>query len=272
MKELISVQEIKKLLDYDCLTGVFRWRESRRKVMAGDIAGCNHPEGYLMITVKGSAFKGGDLAWIHHVEEFPPKWGIVSHKDGNRLNCKFENIGIVRKAPSFDLKDMVDYDPESGQFSWRYKYSPIGKPLIGSPGWKTSEGYIRMSSGGKEVQAHRFAYLIMTGNEVPAGMDIDHINGDREDNRWCNLRVVTRTQNLMNSITRADNKSGVKGVYWDPRRELWQAEIKVKGKREHLGRFKTIEEAAAARESAEKRLFGEYSYRESRGTTNEINQ
>lgn len=265
MGKAISPETLRRLIRYNQESGIFVWKESRRKkVLPGDVAGTNHPEGFLLLTVDGCQLKGAEAAWMYMTGETPPPWAVLAHKDGNRLNCKWANIEIVRKSPSWDWSDMIDYDPESGKFSWRYRFGPAGKPLQGEPGWLTKQGYIRIASGGKEIQAHRLAHRFMTGGDVPQGMDIDHINGDRSDNRWRNLRVVTRTQNLMNSTIRPDNKSGVKGVYWDSRRQLWQAEIKVAGKREHLGRFPTIEEAAAARREAEKRLFGEYSFSESR--------
>lgn len=262
----ISVDAVKDLLSYDPNLGEFTWMESRRKkVKRGDKAGFAHDEGYLVITVDGARVRGAEAAWIHMKGCLPPEGFILAHRDGNRLNCAWENIEVVKKSPSWSWEDMIAYDSETGLFSWRYRFGPEGKPLSGRPGWETKQGYIRMASGGKEIQAHRLAHLMMTGNDVPDGMDIDHINGIRSDNRWCNLRVVTRTQNLMNSALRPDNRSGIKGVYWDSRRNLWQAEIKVAGKREHLGRFATIDEAASARRLAEDRLFGEYSYRESRG-------
>jgi len=196
--------------------------------------------------------------------ELPPKNAVIFHRNGDRTDCRWSNIEIAKKSPSWDFKDMIDYDPDTGEFSWRYKFSPSGRPLVGSPGWVTNHGYVRVSTNGKEIQGHRLAYRMMVGDDVPKGMEIDHINGDRSDNRWQNLRVVSRTQNNMNARLRADNKSGVKGVYYDKSRGLWAAEIKMSGKRHALGRFGTLEEAKHARGMAEEELFGEFSYSKSR--------
>lgn len=97
----------------------------------------------------------------------------------------------------------------------------------------------------------------------PRGMDIDHKNHDTLDNRKSNLRVVTRSQNVMNQRLRSDNRSGVTGVCWYPANRKWGAHIRINGKRTHLGLFEILENAVAARISKERELFGEFSYAES---------
>lgn len=90
----------------------------------------------------------------------------------------------------------------------------------------------------------------------PKTGDVDHINGDTLDNRKENLRVVDRSTNMLNAnvIIRIDNKSGRKGVHFDSFYNGWKAEIKVAGKKFHLGIYKEKEEAFKAREKAENRL------------------
>lgn len=88
-------------------------------------------------------------------------------------------------------------------------------------------------------------------NQTPAGLDTDHINGDRLDNRKSNLRTVTRSQNLHNTKRRKDNKSGIIGVNHHDKNNSWRARIRVNYKEIDLGCFKTIDEAIVARKNAE---------------------
>jgi hypothetical protein len=100
----------------------------------------------------------------------------------------------------------------------------------------------------KDYQAHRLAFLWMTGS-FPAS-EVDHINGVRDDNRWGNLRAVTPTQNAQNQRLPSNNKSGVIGVHWNKQANRWCARIKVNGRVVHIGLFSTLEEAVAARAKA----------------------
>jgi len=81
--------------------------------------------------------------------------------------------------------------------------------------------------------------------------DMDHINGDRRDNRLSNLRVVTNSENRKNSKLQVNNTSGVPGVAWDKGRGKWAAYIKVNSKRVALGRFSCFWRAVIARRNAE---------------------
>lgn len=103
---------------------------------------------------------------------------------------------------------------------------------------------------------HRLVWLYVHGH-MP--QQIDHINGDRSDNRLCNLREATQSLNNANSARRSNNTSGSKGVCWNSKRNCWQAHIKPPGqKRVYLGRFDKFEDAAAAYERAATVYFGEY--------------
>ena len=97
-----------------------------------------------------------------------------------------------------------------------------------------------------KIRMHR---IIMN---CPKDKIIDHINGDGLDNRKENLRICTMSQNLGNSKLRKDNKSGIKGVYWDKNRNKWIAQIKINYKKKCLGRFDNINEAKLAYEKASK--------------------
>lgn len=104
----------------------------------------------------------------------------------------------------------------------------------------------------KTVLMHR---LVM---QVAPGEEVDHINGNRLDNRRSNLRVVTSSQNKMNIGVRKNSKSGVTGVLYIKRRQRWLAEIRANGVRYHLGWHTSKREAILARRVGEHILFGEF--------------
>lgn len=92
----------------------------------------------------------------------------------------------------------------------------------------------------------------------PCEMMVDHINGNRLDNRKINLRIVTPQQNAINISRRCDNTSGHKGISWDKKSKKWHTYINIKTKRIHLGYFDSLEEAIEVRKQAEIEYFGEY--------------
>lgn len=110
----------------------------------------------------------------------------------------------------------------------------------------------RLGSRGTYLLMHR---VILN---APGGMYVDHISGSTLDNRRSNIRVVTPAQNNMNRGASSTNKSGFKGVCWEPRFKFWRATIKAGGKHVHLGHFTSPQEAHAAYCAAAKELHGEY--------------
>lgn len=119
--------------------------------------------------------------------------------------------------------------------------------------WSLSHGYacrIRRPTdpqGGSHVYMHR----VIAG--TPVGMETDHINRDRLDNRRANLRIVTRVQNSANIGVRSHNSSGFIGVCYDKKRCMWMAYAK-----KYVGHFETPEEAALARDKAAFEMWGEF--------------
>jgi len=109
-------------------------------------------------------------------------------------------------------------------------------------------GYVVARVGGKLTLMHRFLFGV-----PPDGLDTDHINQVRHDNRKENIRHLTRSQNLRNTSARGE--SGLLGVYRDKRRNNWFAAIQIAGVLKYLGAFATKEEAAAARSKAAKELM-----------------
>ena len=102
-----------------------------------------------------------------------------------------------------------------------------------------------------QVRMHR----IILG--TPEGMDSDHINRDRLDNRRSNLRICNRSQNISNTFLRS-NKSGYKGVEWHKASQKWQARIRFYGKRLQLGVFKTALSAHRAYNKAARKYHGKF--------------
>jgi hypothetical protein len=141
------------------------------------------------------------------------------------------------------LKDVLNYDPETGVFVWIKQAS--SNALIGSvAGTPHSEGYCHIQIDGAKILAHRLAWLYMTGAFPPN--DIDHIDRNPANNRFANLRAVTKSENQHNRKKNRTNTSGFKGVYYQKSRGKWKANIGLNGVIKHLGTFFTPEEASAA--------------------------
>jgi hypothetical protein len=156
-----------------------------------------------------------------------------------------------------ELRALLDYDPETGVFTWRVKTN--SRAMRGSnAGTVGHDGRVTIRIRNRRYRAHRLAWLYVHG-EWPT-QEIDHINGDPGDNRIANLRVATRAQNLSNRPRQCNNKSGHKGVYLDRRRGKWQAQMMICGKSKHLGSFDAIEDAAAAYRAASIEHFGEFAH------------
>jgi len=124
--------------------------------------------------------------------------------------------------------------------TWNTRYA--GKPALTG---MTPAGYCTGRIFNKCFYAHRVIWLLETG-EWPKDQ-IDHINGDRSDNRISNLRQVSNAENARNMKRRKNKPDGVTGVYWDKLTQKWRAQICDSGRRIHIGLFDDMETAAAAR-------------------------
>lgn len=127
------------------------------------------------------------------------------------------------------LNSLLNYDKETGIFTWKIK--PTRKIAAGVvAGRYGAYGYLRIGIKGSDFYSHRLAYYM--GNcENPNNLEIDHINGVRDDNRLCNLRLASRSQNGHNTNSHKDNKIGIKGISYNFSRKRYEAEFMKNGKR-----------------------------------------
>lgn len=120
-----------------------------------------------------------------------------------------------------------------------------------------ADGYTRISVAGQKFLAHHIVWCMHHG-DLPK--EIDHINGDKSDNRIENLRLATRAQNAANfHKLRATNTSGMRGVTWDAAKSSWKAQIGYQGKHKFLGYFDTQRDAGVCYNTVARILFGDFS-------------
>jgi hypothetical protein len=145
------------------------------------------------------------------------------------------------KVPFSGGHFLIDYE------DW-LKYSSIN--------WSLSNGYLVNDTGRNETRKVTALHRLILGD--PQGYVVDHINGDKLDNRKYNLRICTEQQNRHNSAGQKNSKSGYKGVSWHSGKNKWESSIRVDNKLLFLGNFLNIEEAALAYDTAAKTYFKEF--------------
>ena len=146
-----------------------------------------------------------------------------------------------------ELKKVLDYDADTGKFTWLKSGKGRRKNLEAGCLDKVN-GYKAIGINGKIYLAHRLVFLYMTGKFPPD--DTDHINHIKTDNRFVNLRKVTHSENSRNRSMHSNNKSGFTGVSWNKSVSKWAANIKINGKYKYLGYFTDINDAIACRKRA----------------------
>lgn len=178
------------------------------------------------------------------------------------------------------LRQLLSYAPDTGDLTWRarplhffndtpgrckeHAFANWNARWSGQPAFvhDNGHGYLRGRVLGIEVMAHRAIWAIMTG-QWPTNM-IDHINSNRADNRWSNLREADASQNQFNRA--GWSASGHKGVYWHKEKLLWKAMFQGR----HVGYFDTIEEACAAHYAATIAVAGEFANLRCGGPSNAL--
>ena len=170
------------------------------------------------------------------------------------------------------VRQILDYNPDTGEFCWKARTPEMfvagkhssqrkcrawnAKNTGNIAGTSGGDGYLQISINSRRYQAHRIAWLWMVG-EMPR-KEIDHIDCDRSNNRFANLREATHAQNNRNTPKQSNNSSGYKGVFLDRNLGKWRARIYVNGDCQYLGCFGALEDAAAAYAKAAHELHGEF--------------
>ena len=164
---------------------------------------------------------------------------------------------VALPLPVEALRTKYAYEPTSGQLYGNA--SGVLRPV----GRLDARGYLSvdLTEEGRRrtILAHRVAYALMTGHDIPVGMFIDHINRKKTDNRWSNLRIATHQQNMTNAEQPRKNVLP-RGVYLNEksRKNPYKSKIQVFGKAIYIGSFPTIDAAKAAYEAERARHEGAF--------------
>ena len=150
------------------------------------------------------------------------------------------------------LKEILSYNAETGDFTWIKKPYPQARCAVGSTaGSIHKHGYIVIGIDGKQYQASRLAWVYVNGDVLC--LFIDHINGNRKDNRISNIRVATQQQNNHNTRNpRSDNSTGYLGVSIS--RGKFVAQIGMNGHNKFLGYFESAADAHGAYINAKRNI------------------
>ncbi|MCV8287799.1 HNH endonuclease [Escherichia coli] len=173
------------------------------------------------------------------------------------------------------LKEALEYAPDTGVIRWKQRpkihfktensWRATNANFAGKvAGARDSDGYLRIGICGRLYRSHRVAWALHYG--YWPDNEIDHISGDRSDNRIDNLRSVTSAANSKNLRLYSTNKTGIPGVGWYKARGKWRAKINVSGKVKHIGYFDDFREAMKARKAAEMQL----QYHKNHGTRDRL--
>lgn len=151
----------------------------------------------------------------------------------------------------FRLQQICLYDPVTGIFTWRIPRSKCSVgAVVGAP---EPRGYWVAKIDYRRYYVHRLAWLYMTGHWPDN--EIDHIDQNKSNNKWENLRSVSTKQNMENVGLKKSNNSGVTGVAWTDVHKCWRARIKHNYKGITIGYFKNFDDAVEARRQAELKYF-----------------
>ena len=281
-------QQLKEILHYDPKSGAFWWKKAVPHKFYGGRAGHDCLDnGYRVVTINKKNYMEHRLAWFYVKGVWPSH--TIHHKNGVRSDNRIHNLEDVPLAENLKyrekgrmslsvkhtisprifikrnvrltaeiVRELLIYQPKTGQLFWRKRRSNVPKGKLA--GYINTYGYriLSIAVGGvnKRYPAHRLIWLYVHGR-LPK-VWIDHINGNKGDNRLVNLREATPTQNHANKRRMKNNTSGFKGVCFDKTRKLWMASFCADYKQKNLGRFTTPEAAHEAYMAAARKYHGEF--------------
>ena len=191
---------------------------------------------------------------------------IGSHlKNGHTSSCGCKHSEIVSEYMSQKMKKYNTYDL-SGEYgigyteegdSFYFDLEDYDKIKNYYWGHKSNDMHFYSHINNEYILLHRFIMDLDNSSDLV----VDHINTHHpEDNRKANLRIVTHSENSMNHKLSKRNTSGVTGVGWIRKIDLWRARITINGQEINLGLYKNKDDAIKARKEAEEKYFGEHSY------------
>ena len=162
---------------------------------------------------------------------------------------------MIPLPPLEVLNELLKYDKDIGTFTWKVFRSNLAKAGDVADNLMP-DGYVSLCINDRQYRAHRIAYKMVYGHD-PIGV-MDHIDGNRANNKISNLRVATLNQNQWNSAVANHNTSGLKGVTWKKDTKKWAAQLQYNGKKIWLGVYDDKHDAHQAYMKAAAEYFGEF--------------
>lgn len=156
-----------------------------------------------------------------------------------------------------ELKELLAYDADKGVFYWKVHRRPQS-PVGSVAGWKSGKNALRIELKGKNYLIHRLAWFYVHGTWP---IQIDHRNGDRSDNRLCNLREANNSENQANMSAKSNNTTGHRGISLRRKTYIVQLYKTANGQKKKVSRrFNNLESAIQFSVQQSKQLHGEYSF------------
>lgn len=176
---------------------------------------------------------------------------LIPFNSQHTHSTSYKDIQMITQA---QLKSILDYDQDTGLFTWKKKLS--NRTEIGNlAGYYKDFKYTQICIEGTLYYAHRLVWLYMYGY-MPKY--VDHINKNKSDNRLCNLREATNQQNAFNSKKPSNNTSGIKGVMWNKYAKKWHVQLCFNKKKKHIGYYADFFEACCISIKTRNLMHGEF--------------
>lgn len=252
---MITQEQVKHLFDYCPESGDLIWKSPNKSEFVGKKAGWNTISG-VRLEFSKKTHVAHALIFIYMTGEKPSH---IRHKDGDKLNNKWENLvdaSVSVEITQELIRDHFLYTPETGEFCRVKAEYGFPKEMLNKPiATQAQDGYINCSFNGKRYPIHRLIFMWMEGYWPKY---VDHKNHVKHDNRWDNLREATHSQNGQNQL-RKPGKNGYKGVaHKAGRKKAFEARVYKDGRCYTGGTYYTAKEAAIAYNEKATELFGEF--------------